>query len=584
MRKKGMYYILLCTALAISLAAGCGEQAGDLKQAGSAKVDRYKDFITIDVYDEFSNYQGIQSGWFAKAVKDRFNMELNIIAPNVTGGGDTLYQTRVATGNLGDLILINTANGRLGELVEGGLVMDCTELMEGRDVMKNYGPAIEKTNELAETDGIYGFPNSISSQPPTIPSEGREPTFGPYIRWDYYKKAGYPVINNLDEFVDVLEQMQALAREEERTDDIYAISLFRAWDDNMMNNAKQLVCMYGYDEQGFVLSKADGNDYQNIIDEDSLYIKALRFLNEANARGLVDPDSGSQNYDTWFQKYREGKTLYSPWPWVGQSAFNTAENEEAGRGFRMASVQDMQIFSFGCWPEGDSKSIIAIGSQAADPQRLADFIDWLYSPEGFEMNGQANGAAGPKGLTWDMDEEGKPVLTDFGRRALPDNPVEVPEEFGGGKWNVGASVLNFRTFLLSETDPNIGAPYDYPCWESAMEDNKSVLDRDWKEKMGADTPMEYLEQNGMLLVAPGANYSTPAEDANITTVRDQCKARVIDYSWRMIFARDGEFDALLKELGNMLNGLGYEDVYQVDLDNAKEQTAARKAVAEKYSH
>ena len=54
-----------------------------------------------------ANYQGIQSGWFAKIVKDKFNMELNIIAPNVAGGGDTLFQTRSAAGDLGDLILTN---------------------------------------------------------------------------------------------------------------------------------------------------------------------------------------------------------------------------------------------------------------------------------------------------------------------------------------------------------------------------------------------------------------------------------------------------------------------------------------------
>lgn len=89
---------------------------------------------------------------------------------------------------------------------------------------------------------------------------------------------------------------------------------------------------------------------------------------------MVDPDSKSQNYDTWIQKYREGKILYSPWPWVGQSTFNAAENTADGKGFELAAVQDMQIFSFGCWPEGDSKSIIAIGSQAEDPERLADFI------------------------------------------------------------------------------------------------------------------------------------------------------------------------------------------------------------------
>ena len=135
----------------------------------------------------------------------------------------------------------------------------------------------------------------------------------------------------LVDFLDVLEQMQKLAREEEGTDDIYAISLFRAWDYNMMNNAKQLACMYGYDVQGFVLSKADGSDYQNIIDDNSLYVKALRFFNEANARGLVDPDSPSQNYDAWIAKYQTGKALYSPWPWVGRSTFNTADTEAAGK-------------------------------------------------------------------------------------------------------------------------------------------------------------------------------------------------------------------------------------------------------------
>ena len=60
----------------------------------------------------------------------------------------------------------------------------------------------------------------------------------------------------------------------------------------------------------------------------------------------------------------------------------------------MAPVEDMQIFSYGSCPEGNSTQVIAIGNNAEDPQRMADFIDWLYSPEGIELNGQANGAAG----------------------------------------------------------------------------------------------------------------------------------------------------------------------------------------------
>lgn len=581
--KKRVISTLLCTVMVVSLLTGCG---GDNKKTADNKNSedgKYKDFITVDVYDEFANYQGIQSGWFAKIVKDKFNMELNIIAPNVAGGGQTLYQTRSAAGELGDLVLVNTSNGKLNDLVSSGLIMDCTDLMDGKDIVKNYGDAIDVTNEDLPEKGMFAFPNSVSTDAATESSEGLEPTFGPYIRWDYYKELGYPKMENLDDFLDVLEDMQKLAREKEGSEDIYAISLFKDWDDNMMNNAKQPACMYGYDEVGFVLSKADGTEEQSILDDDSIYMDVLDFFYETNQRGLVDPDSTTQNYDTWSAKYTDGKVLYCPWPWVGQNLYNTAENKAAGKGFMMAPVEDMQIFSYGSCPEGNSTQVIAIGSNAEDPQRMADFIDWLYSPEGIELNGQANGAAGIKGLTWDINEDGKPELTDFGKKALPMNDVAVDEEYGGGNWKDGVSALNFKTVNLQDIDPNTGEAYDYLTWETTLEDNKTALDEDWSTYMGADTTMEYLEKNDKILVAPGSSYSVPEADSNITTVRGQCKSAIVDGSWKMIFAKDdAEFDSLKKDMQKTAKGLGYDDVLEVDMKNAADQTAARKASAEKY--
>ena len=46
--------------------------------------------MVIDFYDDAANYHGIQTGWFAKVVKDRFNIELNIIAPQVAG--ESVYE------------------------------------------------------------------------------------------------------------------------------------------------------------------------------------------------------------------------------------------------------------------------------------------------------------------------------------------------------------------------------------------------------------------------------------------------------------------------------------------------------------
>lgn len=579
--KKRVISALLCAAMVVTMLTGCG---GDDKKSESkgSKDGNYEEFITVDVYDEFANYQGLQSGWFAKIVKDKFNMELNIIAPNVAGGGETLYQTRSAAGDLGDLLLVDTNNGKLNDLVTSGLIMDCTELMEGKDIVNNYSSAIEATNELASEEGMWVFPNSVSSNAATEASEAMEPTFGPYIRWDYYAKLGYPEMADMNAFLDVLEDMQDLARTEEGTDDIYAISLFKDWDDNMMNNAKQFACMYGYDEVGFVLSKADGSEYQSIIEEDSEYIKVLQFFYEAHQRGLVDPDSTTQNYDTWSAKYTNGKTLYCPWPWVGQNLYNTAENKAEGKGFMLAPVDDMKIFSYGCCPEGNSQRVIGIGSQAEDPQRLADFIDWLYSAEGVEINQQANNCAGPEGLTWEM-VDGKPVKTEFGEKALPVNEVEVPEEWGSGNWKDGISALNFEAISRTDIDPNTGEAYDWTLWETTIANTTSPLDEDWRAHMGANTTMEYVKNNNILQVAPGSGYTTPEEDSNITTVRGQCKAAVIDNSWKAIFSKDqAEFDKYMSEMQKTSKGLGYEDVLKVDMQNAKDQTAARQESAEKY--
>lgn len=580
--KKKLISALLCTAMAVSLLAGCS--GGDDSQSSSSGSSdgNYDEFITVDVYDELANYQGVQNGWFAEIVKEKFNMELNFISPNVAGGGDTLYQTRTAAGDLGDLIIINTSNGKLNDLVESGLVMDCTDLLEGKDIMTNYSDAIQATNEtLTEEEGVWAFPNSVSTLAATEPSEGLEPTFGTYVRWDYYAELGYPEMKNLDDFLDVMEDMQALAREKEGDDNIYAFSFFKDWDDGFMNDAKQIACMYGYDACGFTLLKADGSDVQSMIDDDSMYKTALQFYFEANQRGLVDPESTTQNYDTWSNKFMNGKTLYCPWPWASKDLYNTTENTAEGKGYMLAPVEDMQIFSYGNCPEGNSTGVLAIGSNADDPQRMADFIDWLYSPEGIELNSST--AAGIEGLTWEMNDEGKAELTEYGVSALPSNEVEVPEEYGGGNYQDGISALNFKTVNLTDIDPNINEPYMYTLWETTIANNQNPLTEDWTAQTGANTTMEYLQNNNMLIVAPGSGYTTPAEDSSITTVRSQCKETIVDASWQAVFASSqSEFDSIWSTMQETAIGLGYEDILAVDQQNAADWTAAREESAANY--
>ena len=63
--------------------------------------------------------------------------------------------------------------------------------------------------------------------------------------------------------------------------------------------------LYGYENLGFALGKVDGSEIQSVIDSDSMYVRALKFLFEANQKGLIDPESTTQNFDTLQTKFRK---------------------------------------------------------------------------------------------------------------------------------------------------------------------------------------------------------------------------------------------------------------------------------------
>ena len=510
---------------------GCSDMKGNsgYLTALNANDCPYKDFIVVDVFDFSANYQGIQSGWFGEVVRKKFNMELNIISPNITKGGDTLFEVRAAAGNLGDLIICKGVNGQLQDMVNAGLIYNMEDDLQDKNIMR-YREAIENPNSSVWQEGIYAIPSEVSANGAYVSSEG----YGPYIRWDLYKKLGYPEVDTLEDLLPVLKEMQERYPTTENGAKTYGFSFFKDWDDNMMNAVKQPCCMYGYDEYGVVLAKADGSDYQSIIEDDSIYVRMLNFFYEANQMGLIDPKSASQSYDQCFDKYREGQVFFSPWPWLGKSAFNTISNVEQGKGFMMAPVKDLQIYLYGCYPYGNQDSIIAVGSQSADPARLVDFIDWLYSEEGIMMNGASlsGAAAGSEGLTWEMHEDGS-CLTDFGREALMNGGnIEVPEEYGGGTWESGTSVLNYKAVVQCEKSER-GFHYYYELWDSVRAFDTSSLVEDWRERMNADTTMDYLQKNDMFLVAPGMLYTASVETAEQTTIRYQCKRAIQDYSWEI---------------------------------------------------
>ena len=70
--------------------SGDTESADGEEAAAQAPAVSHDEELTLEVYDVAANYQGLQSGWYGKILKDKFNIVLNIIAPQVSGDGEAL--------------------------------------------------------------------------------------------------------------------------------------------------------------------------------------------------------------------------------------------------------------------------------------------------------------------------------------------------------------------------------------------------------------------------------------------------------------------------------------------------------------
>ncbi len=574
----------IATTLVLGLTvglSGCGKDKEttqtNTNQGQTTRGSKYEKFITVDVYDALANYQGIQSGWFAQIVRDKFNMELNIIAPNVDGNGDTLFQSRTAAGDLGDLIITGGAGNDFKNLIKSGLVIDLSTYLADKDVVKTYQAAIEKFNGTSVSEGIYGIPSEISIRSPRLPADGNEPIVSPYVRWDAYKAAGYPEVGTLEDLIPALKEMQKKCPKSESGKKTYGLSLFKDWDGAMMCTTKNIASLYGYEEMGFSLWKADGSDIQDITDSNGLYVRCLKFLFDCNQAGLLDPESTSQNYDILSNKFRDGQILFSTWSYQSKSVYNSVEHGEEGKGYMPLFINDSNCLTNGCYSQGNANTCIAVGCKAEDPQRLADFIDWLYSPEGVETAGASNGAAGPEGLTWEMNY-GKAILTELGDKIFSGEDVTIPEEWGGGKWSEGVSALNYKTVSFVDIDPKSNEPYLTTMWESVLEKNNTALDKDWKKYAdNSDTTLQFLRKKKALTVQIGTQFTPIEESSEVTAIRNQCKPIIVDNSWKMVFAKDeAEFNSLLKDMQDTVKGLGYDKVIKIDIENAKARVEASK--------
>lgn len=591
MKAKKIVALLLTAAMTFSLVA-CG--GSSTTTSGSADTDTSADTetseaadgeteeedvddlladiipeetVTLDVFDQLANYSGEQIGWFGQIMLEKFNVKLNII-PDPDG----VYETRMESGNLGDIVIWGNDGDEYLQAVEKGMLYDWNEddLLDeyGSYIKENMTFALEKNTNLS--GGVtYGFGHDVAVDA----NDTQDAMYTWDLRWDLYKELGYPEINTLDDMVEVLAQMKEICPTDDNGKTTYGVSLFNDWDGDMVMFVKSTAtAYYGYDEFGVGLYDPETQTYYPCLEEDGPYLTCLKFYNTLYQRGLLDPDSQTQKYDGMMEDYQNGTAFLNIFNFLGSALYNTDAHAAEGKAMYPAPPAEARPIIYGQNVYGSNR-IWSIGAKTEYPELCMAIINWLSTPEG-----RMTLEYGPKDVCWYYGDDGLTYFTELGRTAKLDVKTEMTDGYSG-TFDDGSFKMNNTTWALDtkNTDSN-GETYNYRKWASFTEEPNSEIEADWRDFTGCKTPDERLKQTDYI-VSPGTTYSAGVRSDELQVIWNQVTTCIKDNSWKAIYANsDEEFDQIVADMIAQANEYGYDQCVEFQENEAKIRAAAEDAV------
>lgn len=533
-------------------------------------IERSEQTVTLTVYSQTANYSGTMTGWAATLLKDLFNVELNIIP--VTDG---TWETRVESGNLGDLIIFGEVGDDFKTAVANNLLFDWEDedLMStyGSYIEANYEAALQRSRDAAGDGHLYGIPNQVATQ------DGiSEFGYAWELRWDLYKELGYPAISSLDDLIQVLVDMKALEPTDDNGNPTYALSLFGDWDGNgpLMFATCLVTMIYGVDHDILKLGTYDytTNTYTGYLEDGSAYIDSLRFLNKLYQNNLIDPDSMTNTWGEFEAKAKSGGTLFAEQAFMGSEKYNTEAHLSQGK--YMASLQPSGITNYVDEVSSTGSSYLwAIGADCEYPELVMQLINWFYTPEGaMTFN------AGLRDLMWSYGEDGSTVLTEVGQACLTDGAYDLSgtqwtSPYTGNSYTLdntyvdGGCQWNSQTIspYVNNSDSIDGETFSKKTWASYIDSTMNYdIVHDWQSHTGHDTQQAYLAaQTYNAKPAAANNFIMDEGSTELQLKVEQVSTCINKYSWQAIYASsDAEFDSIIETMKTECNSYGYGEILE----------------------
>ncbi|QGQ94456.1 hypothetical protein EHS13_05835 [Paenibacillus psychroresistens] len=380
-----------------STSPGASTSPEETKAAGEASATPVvKPKVTLKIFATDINdvSPGIQSDPIAKEIEKQLNIILDVT--KVTGGPD--YSTKLsvltASNDLPDLFWVPGGIERK-VLMNANVVLDATDLIQTNGSNLTGNPTVNEALEFSkkflstgENTGKLLFLPFMNGQQ-VVPTW---PVVAPQIRWDLYKKMGYPAVNSWDDLLKVLADMQKQFPTAPNGKKAYAVTFHSDWGDWPINSGQ---LMLGYTDAGAGMA-ADISDPGKLIPvltvKDSPYWQLAKWFNKAHQMGILDPDSFTQKFDQLAAKQKAGEVYFVEPGWL-RANFDDGKPED---GFAAIPLINGNKFTAGSINSKGGRTY-AISKNSKNTDRVMDLINWLNSVEGAKTIQN-----GVKGQSWDV--------------------------------------------------------------------------------------------------------------------------------------------------------------------------------------
>lgn len=401
--------LLLATTLLIG---GCGSNGGSASEGNNGNTgtgnngqnasaeDTSPVTFTFFGADASPNWNNMQDD-VGKAITEKTGVTIQAEYDVGSGGGEQKIALMTASGDVPDFIF---AKGSLSKLVDAGLIIDLTDLIEEHapNIKRILGDNINRMKYSNDDPSIYQITTNMGVDQQSFDAGG-----GFEIQQRVLKEFGYPEIRTVKDFEDILRKYKEKYPE---TDGQPTIPLSL--------NADDWKIMITVTNPAFLATGApdDGEYYVNPETyETQLHYKRaeekeyFRWLNHMFNEGLLDKDTFIQKDDQYKAKIASGRVLgliSQEWEYQdGENALKAAGKDDYTYAhFPVTLNEDYVDHSF--QPAGLDGSGIAITTAAKDPVRLIKFLDWLASDEGQVL------------MNWGI--EGKHYNVENGVRVVPE--------------------------------------------------------------------------------------------------------------------------------------------------------------------